>query len=254
MVRNRSGWSRAPPVRRGITSPNWARRAAGGRVETRAAASSIARGSPSRRAQIAAMAGEFSAVRAKPNWAARARATKSWTASGAGSGSTGTACSAESRRTVRLVTSSVSRGQAVNRSAKRGAASRTCSRLSRTRRTLRGCRCDTSSSLASRLPWSSRPSPRAIAGSTSWGSRTVSSSTNRTPSPNSGSTAAATSSAMRVLPTPPGPVRVMRATSSCRSRSTIRRTSCSRPISGERGRGSADCGASPSSGRTTWRW
>ncbi len=81
-VRCRAGRSRAPPVSRASPRPaSWARRAAGGSTPTRAAASSIARGRPSRRAQTSATSSPFRSVRAKSGRTARARATKRRTAS-----------------------------------------------------------------------------------------------------------------------------------------------------------------------------
>ena len=104
---------------------------------TRAAASSMARGRPSSRRQISATATAFSDVSAKSGWTASARATKSRTASDVATSSTprcrsssarpsgaiGTSRSPESRRRTRLVTSTVTSGQAPSRSATSGAAS-----------------------------------------------------------------------------------------------------------------------------------
>ena len=63
-------------------------------------------------------------------------------------------------------------------------------------------------SMAGRLRLSATPSIRAIVAATSAGSRTGSSATNQIPSGNSSAAAAATCSESRVLPVPPGPVRV----------------------------------------------
>lgn len=76
-----SGRSRAPLVRNfkgslSLSSIFW-----GVSTFTRAAASSMAKGSPSRRAQISAMAGAFSLVTSKFAFAALALSTKSFTAS-----------------------------------------------------------------------------------------------------------------------------------------------------------------------------
>ena len=62
----RAGKSCPPPVRSGNRGSRRASSAAGGRTLIRAAASSMANGKPSRRWQMAATAGAFSAVNAKP--------------------------------------------------------------------------------------------------------------------------------------------------------------------------------------------
>src|SRR3954447_9994004 len=82
-----------------------------------------------------------------------------------------------------------------------------------------------------------------MAGATRPGSRMVSSSTLRTPSRNTSATTAAAATARRVLPTPPGPVRVTRRTTGSRNRATISARSPSRPISGVSGVGSERVGA-----------
>ena len=64
-------------------------------------------------------------------------------------------------------------GSAVNRSAIRGAASTTCSRLSRTSNDRRGRRCATSCSATGLVPTSPRPRALAIAGKTRPGSWTI---------------------------------------------------------------------------------
>src|SRR5688500_13740376 len=93
MVRRRAGWSQGPPIKSWrddpgalpdctVTEPERRRRIAGReRCRRRAAANSIASGSPSNRRQIWATAAAFSAVRPKPGWTAAARSTKRATAS-----------------------------------------------------------------------------------------------------------------------------------------------------------------------------
>ena len=76
-VRCLSGRSRAPPVRSFRRRPSLPSMALGGRSLTLAAASSMASGSPSRRAQISATAGAFSLVTAKSALAALALSMKS---------------------------------------------------------------------------------------------------------------------------------------------------------------------------------
>jgi hypothetical protein len=74
-VRCRSGASRAPVVRSGRLRSNRLSNAWGGRSRTRAAANSMASGSPSRRRQIAATAGPSASHRVKLGSAACARVT-----------------------------------------------------------------------------------------------------------------------------------------------------------------------------------
>ena len=62
--------------------------------------------------------------------------------------------------------------------------------------------------------------------------------TKETPSGKSARTSVATCNARRVLPTPPGPVRVSRRTSELRSRAVTAASSCLRPMRGVSGAGS----------------
>ncbi len=73
--------SRGPPVRRSKRCSSRARSACGESSFARAAASSIASGRPSSLTQISAIAGAFALVTAKSAFTARARSTKSATAS-----------------------------------------------------------------------------------------------------------------------------------------------------------------------------
>ena len=129
------GASRAPPVR---TGSRWSSRSssfAGGSSFTRAAASSIASGRSSRRAQISATTAR-SPFRAKSGRTARARSANSSTAAvAAEAAGPGYSCSPASRSGIRLVASTFARGAAASQRLSSGAASTTRSTLSRTRRT-----------------------------------------------------------------------------------------------------------------------
>ena len=101
----------------------------------RAAASSTASGRPSSVVTIAWTSGSVAVVSAKSGRTSRARCTNSSSASRPSSGATGYSCSPVIRRTSRLVTSTRSPGALRTRSATSvPAAGRSCSRLSRTRR------------------------------------------------------------------------------------------------------------------------
>src|SRR5215210_7891937 len=76
-----SGRSRAPPVRSFRRLPSLFSNALGGSILTIAAASSMAKGSPSSLTQISATAGALSLVIVKSGLTAFARSTKSLTAS-----------------------------------------------------------------------------------------------------------------------------------------------------------------------------
>ena len=136
----------APPVSRASRCSNLACNAAGDRTFTRAAASSIASGNPSSRRQISATAGAVSAVNVRSGLTARARSTKSRTASeavaasvgeavsgaGSDSGGTGYSCSPERAQSDPAGDQDLRPGQAPSKSATAGAARRTCSKLSST--------------------------------------------------------------------------------------------------------------------------
>ncbi len=85
----RSGRSRAPPVNNRSRLSKRPRIAAGVRTFTRAAASSMASGRPSRRAQISTTAAALSSPKTKPGFTARARWINSATAGYSESSSTG---------------------------------------------------------------------------------------------------------------------------------------------------------------------
>jgi hypothetical protein len=235
--------------------------ASGGKSRTRAAASSIASGSPSRREQIAATAPAASGDSRKPGSTAVARCTKRATAgeassasgaaarpsSGTGSGRTRNSGSPESRRIALLVTISFTPWQPESSSPSAGAPSSRCSNPSSTRSTSRTPRCSITSSSLLRSPTSLRPRCRAMADGTSSASSIGSSGTNHTPSANPSAARAAARAASRVLPTPPAPVRVRRRTSLRPSSPSTCSRSPSRPISG------VGSGGSAPSVRVDWR-
>ena len=136
-------------------------------------------------------------------------------------------CSSGRSRGARLVTRSCVPGAPARSSASTGAASSTCSRLSRTSSVRRPRRWRTSASVARCREVSLRPSVEAIVGATRPGSTIGASSTNTVsrdrPSPVVASTAS------RVLPVPGGPVSVRSRTSARPSRARISRSSFSRP-------------------------
>ena len=172
-VRCRSAASIGPPARTPSPSSRRASRAVGERSRSRAAASSSARGSPSRRRQMAPTVGASAPSRTSARPVARARSMKrategtsarsSRTASvpGTGSGSTRRICSARRLRGTRLVTSRRSPGQPASSSASGSAAAgRSCSRLSsRSRRSVPPM-CRTRRSSGPSLPLARRPRPR----------------------------------------------------------------------------------------------
>ena len=130
MVRSRSGWSRGPPVS-GKRSSNRVSNAASGRWAMRAAASSMANGSPSSLRQIAVTAAALVSVSSKSGLVACARATNNRVAAAASTSSTdGWACPGGAQRGDREIvlgrnveygsarTSSLSRGLVANHSAR----------------------------------------------------------------------------------------------------------------------------------------
>ena len=119
-----------------------------------------------------------------------------------------------------------------------GAASTTCSKLSRMSRASLVCKKCAIPSRSDRWPASRTSSACAIAERTRAGSWIEASGTNQMPSGKSRAASSVTRKAIRVLPTPPGPVRVTSGTSSRRKRARTAASSRSRPIKGVRGRGS----------------
>ncbi len=252
IVRSRAGASCGPPVSRGRRRSRRASRAGGGSTATRAAASSMASGKPSRWRQMAATTGPFASVRANPARTARARATNSATAgaparsagevapaAGSARGGTGSRCSPWSRSGARLAASTCNPGQAARRSPICAVAGSTCSQLSRTSRSRSGRRYAASATGSERSLLSRTPSACPMADSTNAGSRTGARSTTHTPSGKLPDPAAspAAASASRVLPTPPGPVRVSSGAASSSRNARAASSSAARPMSRVRGWG-----------------
>ena len=182
----------------------------------------MASGRPSSRPTSSATAGAFCSVRVNRGAAAAARWANSAIAStrarsssdprpgrAISRGPSGTTCSPRTRRGARLVTRTVSPVAAASSCVTTGAASSTCSKLSSSSRRRRRRRSSSRACRTGRSQPSSRiPSVAAIVGTTRAGSLTGARSTKNVPSANSPDNAAATSSARRVFPVPPGPVTV----------------------------------------------
>ena len=128
-------------------------------------------------------------------------------------------------------------GQTERRSATSGAASTTCSKLSSTSSRRLSRRNTASCASSGSVPVSRKGKACAMAETTRSGLVMGARSTNQIPSENASTRLVATWRARRVLPTPPGPVKVSRRISSWRSRSTSTATSRSRPTSGVSGAG-----------------
>ncbi len=192
---------------------------------TRAAASSIASGMPSRRRQTCATAGALPASRRKDGSTAAARSTKRRTeshaaissresarrASGTASGATGNCASpatcSGSRLEARMVKPGADCSSCLASSAQ---ACTRCSQLSRIRSMRRPRAYLTNASITGRPASSFTPSTEATACGTRAASARGASSTSHTPSGKSASTSRPTCSARRVLPVPPTLVRVVR--------------------------------------------
>ena len=169
---------------------------AGGSATTRAAASSIARGRPSSRAQSSLTTWMLALVRAKSGRRARARWANNVTADarpatsgirtssgdGRARGGTGYTCSLRRRRGMRLVTSTFNCGQAEHNWASITAASSTCSKLSTTSRSCRLSRWAATVSSTGRPPCSVTPKAWAMYAGTSSASRSDERSTKTAPS------------------------------------------------------------------------
>ncbi len=264
--RCRGGRSWGPPER---TSRGFWRRpcsvSAGVCTSALAAASSRARGSPSRRAQIAATAGAFSRSRRNPGCTASARSTKrrtaglrrstagAWRRSGSGVSRGGTpySCSQRRRRGALLVTSRARSGQALSRRATSGAAPVTCSKLSSKSSSWRRRKARASPSTACGPVSGGRSRARAMAGTTWTGSRSEARSTKRTPSAYPPAAAAAAARPRWVLPAPAGPVRVSRRVAPLERRRRTSARAPSRPISRDGGRGRVAGHSSRLAGRLT---
>ena len=235
--------------------------ASGESTLTQRTASSIASGSPSSCRHSLATAGVFAAVRAKSPRTSTARSTKRRTAatpdnpvasspaapsrSGTASGWTTNSRSPRRWRRSRLVTSMTSSGQAASNSAMSGAAPSRCSKLSRTSAILREPIAAANDAAIACGAGSLVPRARAIAPATSGvafsaGPMMWANSTQATPSGKAAAIASAAAMARRVLPTPPGPVSVMRRACPNSHREGDFATSRSRPMRRVGGRG-GDC-------------
>ena len=234
------------PAARLRLCPRRASRAPGARILTRDAASSMASGSPSRRRQMAATSAALPGVTVKPGLtmsaccanscaAAQAATSPAPAARGTSSGSTGCSCSPCRCSGRRDVASTTRPGAADSNAATTPAAPGSCSRLSRTSRAWRSCRCPVTISAAGRVPLTSRHSARVFHITSA--SRTAASGTKYTPCRKASASDEAAARASRVLPTPPVPVSVTRRTNGCRSLTLSRSTSPSLPISGVMGSG-----------------
>jgi hypothetical protein len=168
----------------------------------------------------------------------RSMSSGSTVSSGTLSGGTAYSRSPRIRSTARLVTTIFSEGTPASRPETSLAASRTCSKLSRT--SSAGCSDNRSMTISiSSWPSESR-TPRAVAivVRTRSGEEMAANDTYATSA--SSDMRRASSMASRVLPIPPGPVSETRRISSRRSRSRRIPRSSSRPINGVGSAGRAD--------------
>ncbi len=218
-VRCRSGRSRDESTSRASCRSSRRRMSAGVSTRVRAAASSIARGTPSSTRQIPTTAARFASVSSNVGLAADARSANSSTAgavrarasesgdarSWVASGPTSYTRSPRTRSTTRLVTRNAASGAIVYSCTRIGAALTICSKLSSTNsiRRLSSARARRSSSckpVVSRMP-----SAYPIVDRSSSGSRRFSSGTNTMPSGKSAAAASAAAIESLLLPIPPGP-------------------------------------------------
>ena len=217
----------------------------------RAAANSIARGSPSSRRQIEAMATALVSVSWKSGLMARARWRKSATAAysasvshasicsrfGSARGGTWNSYSPCTCKTARLVTSIFNCGQRLSNSTNCGAACTSRSKLSSTSSSCLSPRAICSRSSGEHCSVSFSPNDWMMVGMTSAESRSAASETNTTPFLKSAPSSAATRRASRVFPIPPAPVSVTRRTSGLCRCALTHAASSSRPTSGVSGSG-----------------
>ena len=243
-VRWRSGMSTHPVPTASSEVVSRARSVSGSSIRVRAAASSMASGTPSSRRQISTTAEALRSVRANPGRTARARSTNSASAgadarssiglvaaSGRGSGGTRYSHSARSPSTVRLVARISTPGQRARSSPRSRAESTTCSRLSRMSSHGLSPRYSTRASSGESVPAKSAPTARAMAGTTRSGCTTDANETYAVPEPTRSRRYSPTATPSRDLPIPPGPVRVTRRTSGRPSRPVTSPMACSRPMS-----------------------
>ncbi len=201
------GRSTGPSISSASPSPSARTISAGGRTTSRAATSSIASGRPSSRRQISCTDASASGCRTTPR--AAASSTKSVVASSIESGSSGRTRSVERRSGMRLVARIWRSGARSRSSATCTAARREVLEVVEVQEQLRCRSADPRSRRAAARPPDSRtPSARAIALGTSSARSTGASPTRCTG--RSIAAPAATSSARRLLPAPPGPVIVTR--------------------------------------------
>ena len=216
------GASRAPPVRSGKAASSRASSASGARSFVRAAASSTASGRPSRRRQIASTVASGSSSRPTE----RARSTKSAPRRPEGSGSSA----------VLALAGHVQRRPARDQHAQALAdvASSVADCRARRRAGARSCPEGRGAPGRGGSPPRSSGAPSACATS-EWQELRIRAglraATQKTPSRRVPTSSAATCSASRVLPVPPGPVSVSRRVPS-QSSATSSSSSLSRPMSG----------------------
>ena len=225
----RAGRSRPPPDSSGSERSMRACTSPKPTTRSRAAASSIASGTPSRRTQMSRMSARSSSPATNPGSAWRALVANNVTAAGVtasvANGANQCSTSTLNRNSVRLVASTVSSGQLASRSPTIGTACGRCSILSSTRSNGPGAIARTIASRIDVPPTSTEPTRVAISASTRSALSTRPSST-RSASP---LLRPSTAFASDVLPTPPGPVMVTKRWPTS-SRCTVAR-SVSRPIS-----------------------
>jgi hypothetical protein len=184
--------ARAPPVSSRKRSCRLSRISVSDKTRTRAAASSIASGTPPRRRQISAAVAVFSSVRRKSGRTRRARSANNSIASSA-SDSDGTRQLTSPATPIgsRLVATTVTAGQPPCRPTTSEAhASSRCSQLSSTSNIRRSPTNRRSVSIVGLPCWSGRPSARITATGTRSGSVIGARSTNHAPSPNPSAIAA----------------------------------------------------------------
>ncbi len=168
--------------------------------------------------------------------------------SGTGSGPRRTRCSLARPSGSREVASRARSGQAsTSAPARSRTGASTCSQLSSTTTGAPPARASRAAATTSSPSRGRSPSAVATAGTTWRSSVTAASSTSVTGRPPSAMSAAA-SSTRRVLPTPPGPTSVISRSVAMRRCSSA--SSCSRPTSGEAGRGRRPGPAPPAGART----
>ena len=205
----------APPVRiSSRCSSTWSKSSTASQ-RTRAAASSMPSGKPSRRWQMFAIVSSSSGAAHHDRSDARARSRNNATAGesepAAARGATSQTCSASTpSRSLDVVSTSTAAVDCTRWRARWAAPSSTCSQLSRM---MSARRCASRSAICAsspRSPSSCTPRMFATVRATEASELSTVKSQMNTPSGYPGATWAATSVARRVLPTPPGPHNVTR--------------------------------------------